>query len=82
MRVAPLLNELPRHGRRAFVAFVLLPWTPGCTETPSWFPDCVYTAPCDAGDGGNDSDDNDAPADGSNDSDQTTEAASDVAAAQ
>jgi hypothetical protein len=64
------------------VAFVLIPWTPGCTETPGWFPNCVYTAPCDAGDGGDDGGDNDAPADGSNDAGQATEAASDVAAAQ
>jgi hypothetical protein len=24
----------------------------GCTETPDWFPPCVYTAPCPDADGG------------------------------
>ena len=78
MRVAPLSTALPRRGRRALVAFVLLPLTPGCTETPSWFPDCVYTAPCDAGDGGG----SDASVDRSSDDGQAAEASSDVAAAQ
>jgi hypothetical protein len=26
--------------------------TAGCTETPDYFPPCVYTAPCPADDGG------------------------------